>query len=218
LGANKVKLDAQRPRDHELDYRTELETWEKVLAWSNKHVDRSMAELAHQKVSELRKRLEGPVLQPLPRSDGFEATFTPPTIEIPDFSNTEFNFAELAKSIKPYNPSEADRMRYAQELNGNPSRILKELWNDRLAVQDRRAAVPSACSTRGRSFHHTSEKLSSRSWTRRFHTLREHEMAPAKTNVSISGGGTGLRGSMGQKGSRRTKLLPAHCAAIESMP
>src|SRR5688572_24478540 len=56
----KVKLDAQCPREHELDYRAELETWEKVLAWSNKHFDRAMAECALEKVRELRMQLEQP--------------------------------------------------------------------------------------------------------------------------------------------------------------
>src|SRR5437867_4349142 len=46
----KVKVDAAQPREHEVSHQRELETWEKVLAWSNQNGDAEMATTARTKV------------------------------------------------------------------------------------------------------------------------------------------------------------------------
>lgn len=142
--AEKVWLDANAPRPHQEQYEKAIDEWEQVLAWSNRHGDRAMASVAYEKLKNLRERLEAPVLQPLRESDWFVDQITTPVIELPD-DLLERTAAELAegnfaiRATPKLTPTETAEL--AKILDGSPDRIAREIWQDRLKMQQRRAAV-----------------------------------------------------------------------------
>lgn len=139
----KLRIDAAEPRTHQLDYESAIDVWDQVLAWSNRHSDTEMAQLAYKKRNKLRGELESPILGPVQRGDRFEVHFELPRIDLPDdlFEQTAKALAEGRVRFSPTALSLESRRRYAQELDGSPQRIQREIWRDRLESQQRRSAV-----------------------------------------------------------------------------
>jgi integrase len=142
--AIKVKIDADAPRPHQLDYERTIAEWEQVLAWSNRHDERDMAAVAFEKLERLRHLLEAPVLKPLKRSDRFESLFDAPLPVLPDDLMQTAAAALAGESVVLAHSLEVDRnslTRFAEELDGSSLRINREMWRDRLETQQRRATI-----------------------------------------------------------------------------
>jgi len=140
----KLKADASQPRKYEQAYETAIDTWEQVLNWAKRHGDLETAQTGFEKLQKLRAALEAPLLSPLPPEDRFGSTFEPVTVAFPEdfleqtarsLANGEVKFTEVPQ------PSAKDRMRHAQDLDGSPLRIQREVWDDRLESQQRRATL-----------------------------------------------------------------------------
>ena len=143
--AQKATVDAAAPRPHQLDYDAAIATWEQVLAWSNRYRDVETAQAAFEKLAQLRRRLEEPMLRPLAAEDRFESQFVVPTFPISDELLQGASAGLTADTLQirgPVELNDADRARYAAELDGSPTRIASEIWRDRLQTQQRRAAAP----------------------------------------------------------------------------
>lgn len=140
----KVRIDDAAHRPHQQDYERASVEWEQVLAWSNRHGDRAVADEAWQKLESLRARLKAPVLRPLSAGDWFASRFQAPTIQIPDdlFTRT---VAELKNGDVRFSAVPKIDLQTAQsisnQLNGSPQRIAEEIWQDRLHSQQRRTAA-----------------------------------------------------------------------------
>ena len=133
------------PRKHQGEYEAAIEVWEQVLAWSNRYGERQVAAVAYEKLELLRKRLLIPALEPLARDDTFDAVLDVPTIPLDDLLANPPTAAEIAKSQTSPGPDLAnltpeDRARLGAGIDGSPSRIAREIWQDRLEVQQRKAA------------------------------------------------------------------------------
>ena len=142
--ATKVEVDAAAPRPHQLDYEHTIAEWEQVLAWSNRHGDQETAGLAFQKLEMLRRRLAAPVLKPLTRDDRFFSQFDLSQNVLPAdlLERARSTFAEKSDSLKINFALSAEAIaKYSQELDGSPARIAREIWNDRLSMQQRRAGI-----------------------------------------------------------------------------
>lgn len=92
----------------------------------------------------LRKRLLIPVLEPLARDDTFDATLDFPTADLDDALAKLPTAAEIA-ALKLPGPVPAkltthDLERLGTGIDGSPSRIAREIWQDRLEIQQRKAA------------------------------------------------------------------------------
>ena len=133
----KQKVDAQAPRQYQEEHEQAAEVWEQVLAWSNRHSERDMAALAYDKLSLLRQKLTVPEMVPLSRADTLDGAFDLPTILFPDHLTERDDWTSVEKSVKPMRLDANARARYLAELDGSPSRISREIWRDRLAVQSR---------------------------------------------------------------------------------
>lgn len=138
----KVKIDREAPRKHERDYEAAIGHWEKVIAWCSRHGEPQLAETAFQKLGALRKMLADPVLEPLPVSETFEATFAVPTIDLGEILGNGPMPAEIAqmKLAGPLDLSPEALARHAEAIDGSPMRIAQEIWRDRLEVESRKAA------------------------------------------------------------------------------
>lgn len=142
--ATKVELDAAAPRPHQLQYEQTIAEWEQVLAWSNRHGDQETAGIAFQKLETLRRRLAAPVLKPISHADRFFSQFDVRSIALPDdlFDKAAAELAEGSVKfnvVPPLDPESAASI--ADDLDGSPSRINREIWNDRLAMQQQRTAL-----------------------------------------------------------------------------
>ncbi|MFH1303316.1 MAG: hypothetical protein ABIK07_19800, partial [Planctomycetota bacterium] len=78
-----LRIDAILPRKHQAEYDSLIETWDRVLTWSNRHGETQMAQIAYEKLIKLRSALEAPVLKSPKREDYLESEFTVPTIDLP---------------------------------------------------------------------------------------------------------------------------------------
>lgn len=138
----KVKIDRDAPRKHQEDYELAIDRWEQVLAWCSRHGEPQLAETAFQKLGALRKMLAEPVLEPLPASETFEATFAVPTIDLGAILGNGPTPAEIAqfKLAVPIDLSPGALARHAEAIDGSPKRIAQEVWHDRLEVEQRKAA------------------------------------------------------------------------------
>lgn len=137
--ALKVKIDRESPRPHQLAYDQAIDQWEQVLAWCNRHGDRETAAIAYQKVELLRGRLAVPTLEPLSRSEIFDGLFDLPKINLGKLLTDSPDASEL-EIERPPQPDPTARARYAEELDGSPTRIAREIWQDRLEMQRLKAA------------------------------------------------------------------------------
>lgn len=141
----KTRIDGQAPKPHQEEYERAANTWEQVLAWCRKHRENMFAEVAAERLESLRRRLGAPKLQPLGRSDTFEALFDMPVIPLAHHYVGNGIDAESAKRLRAAIPAELDGAalaEYADELDGSPMRIAREIWRDRLDVQKQTAASP----------------------------------------------------------------------------
>lgn len=143
-GIEKVRLDANAPRDHQEKYEQVLEEWEQVFAWSNRHGHQEMAAVAYDKMKTLRTRMEAPVLTPLRPSDFFVDQITMPTIAIPDnlLEQTAADLAEGDIQLSPQvelTPERAAAL--SRSIDGSLNRISQEIWKDRLDQQQRRTII-----------------------------------------------------------------------------
>ena len=165
--ALKVTIDAAAPRPHQLEYEQAIDQWEQVLQWSNQHGDADWARglvakmLAKarrsgqpiEKLDALRRRLAAPKLLPLARDDWFESAFDPhpSAVEFGKKLQSMISRGELYEPSTmpaitiPVTAEElpAVRIRVDPEkdyLDGSPQRIAREVWRDRLKVQQRKAA------------------------------------------------------------------------------
>ncbi len=142
----KLKADASAPRQYQRDYEAEINVWAQVYSWSNRHGDTATAQLAYEKQERLRSLLDAPVLKPLSSDDRFGTVFEPVKIKLPDdlIEQTAKALAagEVKLSAMPEMSREA-RTQFSQEMDGSNARIQKEIWNDRLNTQQRRAAIRS---------------------------------------------------------------------------
>jgi len=139
----RAKIDLTAPRKHQRDYEAAIDRWEQVLAWSNQHGDRHIVAMAWEKLTLLRRRLEAPVLSPLPRSDTFEAVLDGP--RVPQFDQLlekALSSHDMA-DFKPAGPvvlTPDDIARHAAAIDGSPERIARIVWSDRLETMKRKAA------------------------------------------------------------------------------
>ena len=143
----KLRVDGSTPRLHQEEYEGEINTWEKVLAWSKRHGDTAMAQLAFEKIAGIRSQLETPLLRPLAKGDRFESQFRPVLIELPDdllrtAAQTQLTNAERSK-LASVSTSRETRERLSRELDGSSLRIEDEIWKDRLSSQEKRSAIQS---------------------------------------------------------------------------
>lgn len=134
--ALKTKIDLCGPRKHEGEYESAIEMWEQVLAWSNRYGERQVAVVAYEKLELLRKRLLIPALPPLAREDTFEATLDSPTISLDDVVASPPTAADIShlRLARPdlTNLTPENRARFGAGIDGSPSRIAREIWQDRL--------------------------------------------------------------------------------------
>ncbi len=143
---DKLKIDAEAPRKHHAEYETEIDVWDQVHTWATRYGDLHMAQLAFEKRADLRARIEAPIPKPLSANDRFGALFEPVKITLPDdlFERAASSLAAGEVTHIPYTPITPDRAReIMQELDGSSLRIAKEIWDDRLATQQRRVAIRS---------------------------------------------------------------------------
>ncbi len=135
----KAAIDLTAPRKHQRDYEAAIDQWEQVLAWSNRHGDKEHADQATAKLADLRRRFAAPKLSPLKRKDWFEANF-----DLPIDQNwlKELTLPKLLDFDPPDEPGVVVTLKpeHADYLDGSPQRITRELWQDRLAVMQRKAA------------------------------------------------------------------------------
>ena len=143
--AKKREADGAVVRTHQLEYEAEIETWEQVLVWSRKHSDAGMADRAVMAIERLTRRSSASRIKPLDQLDRFDSQFKLPSIPIDDnllAPPTEETLAEMAETLSKRPPMSLDletRERYMLELDGSPQRIAKEVWRDRLEVQNHEA-------------------------------------------------------------------------------
>jgi integrase len=137
----KGKIDITTPRRHQRAYEAAIDQWEQVLAWSNKYGDREHADQAVEKLTSLRRRFMATKLSPLTRSDSFESNFDP--VVDPKLLQ-EMVLSHQAKGEPLEGPPLLLKpsQKIIDAMDGSPSRIAREIWRDRLAVQDRKAASP----------------------------------------------------------------------------
>ena len=138
----RAKIDLTAPRKHQRDYEAAIAEWEKVLAWSSRYGDKEHADQAEKKLASLRRRFELPKLLPLAREDRFESNFDSPWLGTEALK--EFTLAKLTVVEPLPGPGVliTPASSHLAELDGSPLRIAREMWQDRLAVQDRKAAAP----------------------------------------------------------------------------
>lgn len=154
----KVKIDVTTPRKHQRDYEQCIDQWEQVLAWCNRYGDREYADQAVERLTDLRRRFAAAKLTPLKREDWFDANFDPIVVEGLDLQGIFGQnapaesqqpgpapmSARLAVSLGMELPREPLIFTPSQEtldsLDGSRQRIARELWRDRLAVMQRKAA------------------------------------------------------------------------------
>ena len=138
----RAKIDLTAPRKHQRDYEAAIAQWEKVLAWSNRYGDKEHADQAEKKLADLRRRFAAVKLMPLTREDEFESNFDSPWLGTEAMK--EFTLAKLTVVEPPADPGAliTPDPSHLAELDGSPLRIAREMWQDRLAVQDRKAAAP----------------------------------------------------------------------------
>ena len=142
----KLKADAAAPREHQHDHEVEIDVWEQVLAWSTRHGDTAMAQVAHEKREKIRSQLAAPVLKPLSADDRFGTVFQPVTIKLPNdlLDQAARSLAAGEVSSIAYSESMPEtRRRHLQELDGSNLRLQKAVWDDRLESQQRRTAIRS---------------------------------------------------------------------------
>jgi hypothetical protein len=135
------RIEQEAPRKHQLDYEVAIDRWEQVLAWSGRHSEPQLAETAFQKLGTLRKMLAATILEPLPKSETFEATFRTPSIDLGEILNNRPAPEDMSriKLAAPIDLSPECVARYARELDGSPDRIASEIWDDRLEVERRKS-------------------------------------------------------------------------------
>ncbi|MFC1596738.1 tyrosine-type recombinase/integrase [Planctomycetota bacterium] len=142
----KVRLDGAAPKRHQRSYEQAIEAWEDIRAWCRKHGEQiDVAEMAEEKLTDLRKRLACPKLKPLDIWDTVESLHHVPGFHIPDDFDWDHvvTTGRVCKRVDaPLKVTSADFSAYAEELNGSPSRIAKEIWLDRLEVERRSEASP----------------------------------------------------------------------------
>lgn len=140
--ALKAQIDAQVARPHQLEYERVIDEWEQVLAWCGKHAEWTMAETAAAKLDNLRKRLTAPVLGRLEKADLFEALLEWPTIDLDEvLTNPD---PKATAQIRLPAIGSSDLAALGAGIDGSPARIAREIWQDRLEVQRRKAAAPEA--------------------------------------------------------------------------
>ena len=142
----KLRADAAAPREHQHDHEVEIDVWEQVLAWSTRHGDTAMAQVAHEKREKIRSQLAAPVLKPLSADDRFGTVFPPVTIKLPNdlLEQAARSLAAGEVSSIAYSESMPEtRRRHLQELDGSNLRLQKAVWDDRLESQQRRTAIRS---------------------------------------------------------------------------
>lgn len=148
----KVKLEANAPRKYQAEYEAVIAKWEQVLAWSARHGDRENAAIAQDKLEDLRRRLNDPVLKRLEHGDRFADRFHIPTIELPD-NIAELGAAAAAKMcngvvplprLGDFSKPQIEESRLERDLAwfGDPHLVEREVWADRLQSLERRAAAP----------------------------------------------------------------------------
>ena len=135
----KVEIDRTAPRKHQKDYERCIDEWERVRAWSSRYGDKERAEQAEFKVAGLRRRFAALKLAPLRREDWFESSFDP--VVDPQWL-AEIVLAQLPKAEPLEGPPLLVKpsQKIIDSMDGSPARIEREVWRDRLAMQDRKAA------------------------------------------------------------------------------
>jgi hypothetical protein len=183
----KIKIDRDAPRPHQRDHEKAIDQWEQVLAWCNRHGDREHAEIAARKLESLRKRLAAPILSKLDREDWFEALFDMPQAADPEWlSILEIMVAEHDQSLATSDvlvsvprlpgpsvlasplPDSVLVINPEEELNGTAPHIRKEVWRDRIEIQQRRAV---------------SDDQSLRAYVERYLKDKEHQAAAGEVTV-----------------------------------
>ena len=172
----KARVDQTAPRKYQVEYEQAIDKWEQLLAWSNRHGDREHAEIATKKLESLRKRFAAPTLSKLDREDWYESLFDRPPIEETPFAQTiveqvELELENLDHELGPSQTPPVDLSPIKPFLDwqdGSPRRIEKEIWRDRLEVQEMKAA---------------SDDQSLRAYVDRYLKDKEHQAAAGEVTV-----------------------------------
>lgn len=132
----KAEVDAAMPKPHQLEYEVLIREWSLVLDWSIDHDDQHHASIARTKIEVLRNRLAMPVPPPTESIDRFNAQFETPKELLDVFSALEPVFTPAADtgSRTMFVPPKD----IVDSMDGSPNRIRREIWEDRLKVQDQK--------------------------------------------------------------------------------
>jgi integrase len=157
----KVRLDGAEPRKHQVEYESELKSWDQVYSWALQHGDTSVAQTAYEKRAELRSRMEAPVLKPLSRDDRFLATLTPRVdqLSVPSTESVAKSLldeqvrSEIGKSFLRVIESQKKEAKGKSKsvpidesipITGfGYSELISKIWEDRLANFTRRETLPN---------------------------------------------------------------------------
>ena len=132
----KTEIDADElitPRRHEADYKSAIQEWTLALQVSVEADDAAFAQLARQKIEELKARLISGKQSALQFYDHLLNQWSWPPEVLAEIG-AAFN------AIQPRSESVAGTQSLmtcngANDLDGSPRRIRQEIWKDRLAVQ-----------------------------------------------------------------------------------
>ncbi|QGJ68804.1 Hypothetical protein PBC10988_4670 [Planctomycetales bacterium 10988] len=151
LAAWKIKkaeiddLQSHQPKPHQAEYEEAIREWESALQWSLQNGDDKQAAIARDHLENLQKRLQRSIPPPLDHDDRIWGQFTsqPEVFEkLFDTLAEEYPiFRTLsAEELESGSPHIVDGSKYALHMDGTPQRIQKELWQDRIASQQRLSA------------------------------------------------------------------------------
>ncbi len=129
----KATLDQAAVKPHQEQYEAAIAEWNQLLTWSMQNGDETHAEMARNKLRDLRRRLLGKSPPPLTHDDRFLSRFEPLQVDLK-------LDALLPWCKPPADPSSASvidpkKLGFPDLLDGSPRRIQRERWQDRLNNQ-----------------------------------------------------------------------------------
>ena len=130
----KQQIDASSPKPFQAEYAEALGEWTQVLEWSVEHDDQRTADVARTMISQLRERMANSNPPPIGDSDRFWSRFGIPKKLLNSIA------AALPKTLSVVDansPSVVIPSHLMDSLDGSPDRIQREIWKDRLAIQNR---------------------------------------------------------------------------------
>lgn len=142
----KQRIDAEiaaQPKPNQAEYEEAMRDWEKVLQWSQANSSPAQAALAREKLSSLKERLEEPSPSPLSHGDRFWDGFGWPIDTIEVIAALLPRLGD-GSSPNPESPATVDPagLKALQHIDGSPKQVQREVWRDRLKIQDSHTVEP----------------------------------------------------------------------------